>query len=338
MADEAEFSTAGVREAQQFDSYRHTVSSWLGFLPERPGGRTEPFQAWVSSRQNGPLRSLRFDIGGHLVFRAKQQINQVCFDSFAIYREYVESGASYVIDGQETITRPGDVMICDIDTQILGRTAERYRHEIILIPKSLLVPYLPRITGRLLLPLSSRAGVEALAVNFLDTLGHEWDNLPEAAMGDAADTLCRLIGVAGGATAGAQPNAVRQGRLAGIKRHVGQHLTNPKLSPATAAATLRIGLRTLHEAFEPEGVSFAAYVRQQRLERCRAALLAQPTRPVTDIAFALGFNSLPTFYRAFQAAFGLPPGDLRVAHLKSVAARDEGPSCAQRDAAAHCSE
>jgi AraC-like DNA-binding protein len=34
---------------------------------------------------------------------------------------------------------------------------------------------------------------------------------------------------------------------------------------------------------------------------------------VTDIAFAWGFGSLPSFYRAFRAEFGLSPSDLRQA-------------------------
>ncbi len=35
-----------------------------------------------------------------------------------------------------------------------------------------------------------------------------------------------------------------------------------------------------------------------------------PGLAVTDIAFDWGFNNLSSCYRAFQAAFGLPPGDL----------------------------
>jgi AraC-like DNA-binding protein len=34
---------------------------------------------------------------------------------------------------------------------------------------------------------------------------------------------------------------------------------------------------------------------------------------VTDIAFAWGFGSLSGFYRAFQAAFAMSPGELRAA-------------------------
>jgi len=72
-----------------------------------------------------------------------------------------------------------------------------------------------------------------------------------------------------------------------------------------------MSVRTLHLLFEPTGTSFARHVLRSRLEECRAALLASPARAVTDIAFAWGFNNLSSFHRAFQAAFGMAPGDLR---------------------------
>ena len=57
--------------------------------------------------------------------------------------------------------------------------------------------------------------------------------------------------------------------------------------------------------FEPTGTTFGRYVLRRRLEECRAALIANPARSVTDIAFGWGFSSLASFYRAFQAAFGM---------------------------------
>ena len=68
---------------------------------------------------------------------------------------------------------------------------------------------------------------------------------------------------------------------------------------------------TPHLLFEPTGGSFARHVLRRRLEECRTVLLRCPTRPVTDIAFGWGFRNLSTFYRAFKAAFGMTPGDLR---------------------------
>jgi AraC-like DNA-binding protein len=161
--------------------------------------------------------------------------------------------------------------------------------------------------------LSGRSGVAALAAGYLDALTRHWDDIPEAAMNTVADTLARLIGIACGAAAAEQPDAVRAGRLVEAKRHIDRHLADPDLSPASVAAALGIGVRTLHLLFEPTGASFARHMLRRRLEECRTALLSCPTRPVTDIAFGWGFSNLSTFYRAFQAAFGMRPGELRAA-------------------------
>jgi AraC-like DNA-binding protein len=55
---------------------------------------------------------------------------------------------------------------------------------------------------------------------------------------------------------------------------------------------------------------------QRRLVQCRSALTSPNgiARSVADIAFGWGFNSLATFYRAFEREFGLPPTALRPAH------------------------
>ena len=40
-------------------------------------------------------------------------------------------------------------------------------------------------------------------------------------------------------------------------------------------------------------------------------LLHRQERTVADIAYACGFDSLATFYRAFRAAYGMTPLDMR---------------------------
>jgi AraC-like DNA-binding protein len=138
-------------------------------------------------------------------------------------------------------------------------------------------------------------------------------------MSVAADTLCRLIGLAFGAAAGDHPEAVRSGQLAQARRFIDSRLTDPGLSPARTAAALRISERTLYALFELSGTTFAAHVRRRRLEECRAALLANRSRPVMDVALSWGFGSMPSFYRAFQAAYGLSPSELREATVEGFA-------------------
>jgi AraC-like DNA-binding protein len=85
--------------------------------------------------------------------------------------------------------------------------------------------------------------------------------------------------------------------------------------------------------FEPTGISFAQYVVRRRLLQCRAALASPTTtkRSVADIAFGCGFNSLATFYRAFEREFGMPPTALRAASARSSDCPSPAPvaACAQ---------
>ena len=45
--------------------------------------------------------------------------------------------------------------------------------------------------------------------------------------------------------------------------------------------------------------------------RARHLLMTRPAMPVTEIAFACGFDSLATFYRVFKLKFGSTPLEVR---------------------------
>jgi AraC family L-rhamnose operon regulatory protein RhaS len=80
-------------------------------------------------------------------------------------------------------------------------------------------------------------------------------------------------------------------------------------SVAVAAGLSESGLR---RRFHDEiGKSPAEYVTQQRIERAKQ-LLRETSRPITDIAFALGFNSSPYFGAVFKRQTGQTPSQFRV--------------------------
>jgi AraC-like DNA-binding protein len=144
-------------------------------------------------------------------------------------------------------------------------------------------------------------------------------------LGDAVlQNLCGLVALACGASEEGHfsgGHSLRAARLEGAKRYIDQHLAEPGLTPASTAAALGISVRHMHLLFEPTGTSFARYVALRRLLQCRAALTS-PTgtrRSVADIAFGWGFNSLATFYRAFEREFGLPPVAIRAAVVAATA-------------------
>ncbi|HEY4275163.1 MAG TPA: helix-turn-helix transcriptional regulator [Rhizomicrobium sp.] len=90
---------------------------------------------------------------------------------------------------------------------------------------------------------------------------------------------------------------------------IARHLSDYKLNPERIARALCISVRQLHLCFEPTGESLGQYIRRRRLEECRAMLESPMTvqRSVMEIAFACGFSSMPTFYRAFHHAYGAAP-------------------------------
>ena len=106
--------------------------------------------------------------------------------------------------------------------------------------------------------------------------------------------------------------AVAAQRLDKITRHVEANLDNPDLTAHSAARALGMSVRSLHLALASSSHSFGELVLRRRLDLCRA-LLAEWDRAdsIADLAFACGFNSLSSFYRAFREHFGTCPRAVR---------------------------
>lgn len=158
----------------------------------------------------------------------------------------------------------------------------------------------------------------ALVVDYVSGVARHQHRLTDPQRQVVLEGLCRLIAMAAanvepahGDSAGRQ--AVKRARLNRLKRVIHDRLSDPSLSAATLARALNISSRNIHLLFEASGETFAEYVRTERLMLCRMALTspAEDSRSVTDIAFGSGFANLTTFYRAFRAAFGVTPLQMR---------------------------
>ena len=90
-------------------------------------------------------------------------------------------------------------------------------------------------------------------------------------------------------------------------------LSDPDLSIAEIARDESVSQRYLQRLFEQQESNFTKYLRERRLERCRLDLLdpKHAGQSVTDIAFRWGFRDAATFSRAFRAAFGSSPREMR---------------------------
>jgi AraC-like DNA-binding protein len=105
--------------------------------------------------------------------------------------------------------------------------------------------------------------------------------------------------------------ALRTARLSQARRLIARHLQDPDLTPMMVADLLGVSVRHLHMLFESAAKSFSQTVTDERLKQSRRLMREAPDRLIADIATSCGFDSLATYYRVFNAAYGMAPGDFR---------------------------
>ncbi|WP_249998954.1 helix-turn-helix domain-containing protein [Actinoplanes sp. M2I2] len=98
-----------------------------------------------------------------------------------------------------------------------------------------------------------------------------------------------------------------------VQGFVQRHLTDPDLSPDTIASAHSMSVRSLHRLFRTQGVSVAAWIRVQRLERCGRDLAdpALRNRPIYATAARWGFRDAAYFSKVFRSAYHMSPQQYR---------------------------
>ncbi|SED16252.1 transcriptional regulator, AraC family [Beijerinckia sp. 28-YEA-48] len=117
-------------------------------------------------------------------------------------------------------------------------------------------------------------------------------------------------------------------RLRAIMVEIEARLDQQSLSAQEVASQHGVSTRYLQKLFEAEGGTFSEYVLRRRLER--AVLLLQsseaPQRPISSIAFDVGFDDLSYFNRTFRRRFGSSPREIRARHRANLLAQGSGGS------------
>ena len=99
------------------------------------------------------------------------------------------------------------------------------------------------------------------------------------------------------------------------RRFIEEHCTDA-ISLSKVAKAVGINPTHLSEKFKQvTGVKFVDYIARTRFEKARR-LLENVDLRVSEIAFAVGFQSLSQFNRVFKKLSGKSPTAYRVAHLK----------------------
>jgi AraC-like DNA-binding protein len=301
------------------------VRSWCDFFAKHvhsitPSEIPDPdtFRAKASGWVAGGFVLLEIRSGLERVQRTAADVAKDKTAAFFI-RRYRRPAIWRVVPGGtqvDLIHEPGDFCVSSTEWRFDRESKGLAWFEMLVIPQAALAPLLAG--GRLRRPfhVPGASPLGSLLGAAVDAATAQAPHLAEA-LGEAVlRNLCGLVALVCGVSDNdfdQGPDSVRLAQLAAAKRHIDRHLADPSLTPASAAAALRISTRQLHRLFEPSGSTFARYVLRQRLLRCRDTIAGATGtgRSVIDIAFGWGFNSMATFYRAFVSEFGGPPTVLR---------------------------
>ncbi|MFD5600078.1 helix-turn-helix domain-containing protein [Leucobacter sp. NPDC058333] len=227
------------------------------------------------------------------------------------------SGTSILVqDGREVVMRPGDLSVYDTSRPYSLLFGEDFRNLIMMFPKDrvdLPIPFTEQLTAVSLG--HEHAGLSQIMTAFLSQFPAQLTSLDSRVRAKLAHTSLDLLSTLFSSILDADPGLrdPHQLLLQKITAYVDTNLGNPDLSPNSIAAAHYISTRHLHSLFRQADTTVSTWIRERRLERCRADLMdpVLQDRTVSTIAARWGFTDAAHFSRVFKAAFGVSPSELR---------------------------
>jgi AraC-like DNA-binding protein len=213
-------------------------------------------------------------------------------------------------DGRRFDLAPGDCLAYDVSCPHSIVSPSLTRHEVVIVPKELLMERGFHSAKLPACKLSARTGTGRIAHDFMHAAFGEAALLsPQTALG-VADTLIDLLLLP---LREASTSFDRGGPLALYVRaqaFINEHLRDPDLSIDQISAELGCTKRYLHMLFSERGMTVSDYIWQARLQHCRQELEAHGGKTITDVAFSWGFSSSSHFSRVFRKYFGIVPSSI----------------------------
>ncbi|UIX32188.1 hypothetical protein [Streptomyces sp. GQFP] len=192
----------------------------------------------------------------------------------ALYPRY---HLALVLSGELDLDQAGRTAWAEPGGMVLLDTARPFRMRLAAPYNAVVTAHLPQTLSPTLSAGSSGGALAALAAEFLAGLAQDatpYRPSDELRLGMVVTDLVRtLLGddhrAAAEGTAGTAATPVL---LCRIQEYVLDHLGDPRLAPDRIAAAHHISTRYLHRLFERLELTVTAWIKAQRLERCRRDL------------------------------------------------------------------
>jgi AraC-like DNA-binding protein len=308
-------STDGVAPGEREAFWRQALSET--FVPMTVGAATgERFAGCIRSDWIGRLMVAEVAATAQDVQRTRREISRTDAEYLQIGMVY-RGAARVVQDGREAVLGAGDFAVFETTRPFRWTFDGDWDVGAFTLPRGSVG--LSEAESRLLTArrLDGQAGITGVVSRFLRDLASNADHLSgaqsERVLADLTDLVVTLLGDWANGSEVVR-SSLQRALIFRIKDYIDRRLADPTLGPAEIAAAVNISTRYLHMLFAGEHRSVSQYVRGLRLERCRRDLLDPrlADQSISTIAFRWGFGDLSGFNRAFRAAFGATPREVRV--------------------------
>src|SRR3981081_3800780 len=304
-------STAGLTARGQIQCWTDALTDLCGHFDVDPM-ESPSFEGRVNYTSVSRLKLCQIEASQH-------RIAQTVSRAKASQHPYVKilfqtHGISYFEqDGRRIEVMPGDCLAYDVSCPHTIISPGLTRHEVVIVPKELLLERGFRLSKMSACKLSARTGTGRIAHDFVHATFDEAAKLsPNNATG-VADSLIDLLLLP---LREADAKFERGGPEATYIRaqfFIREHLRDPELSIDQISAALGCSKRYLHMLFSDRGMTVSDYMWRTRLQHCRQELEAHAGKTITDVAFSWGFSSSSHFSRVFRKHFGFVPSAIHKA-------------------------
>jgi AraC family transcriptional regulator, positive regulator of tynA and feaB len=286
-----------------FDYWHETVSQAYTALSPEPVD-SAPFHGQIELFElsgDASISSIR--AGAQIVRRTQQDIRLRTCE--AVFVNFQRTGQSAISQrGIEAKIDAGSLVLLDATEPFAMRFDREFEQVCLHLPKTVLEESGIRVSDFVGRAITRQSGFSAPLFSAIDGLT---GGMP------AQDVLPGLMQMLSFGLTNARRNTVADQHLAMVQSYIRQRLSDAGLSPGATASHFRISTRHLHKLFARDGMTFGKFLLDARLLACEKRILASRDEPISDIAFAHGFQSQSHFSRAFRQKFGRSPNQLRKA-------------------------
>ncbi|MGE5721278.1 MAG: helix-turn-helix domain-containing protein [Sphingomonadales bacterium] len=298
------FSSRTFPASCRVDMANRTLKDWYGARMVWESDRSDEFQVGMSLTNFGStLFSVHRSTGGRIINRASPEGG----DTHCIIHAALSGSQDLEVDGKNVHLDEGEFTFTSVAKSMIRAPGENVVAGSLHIPTDIVRRYVvapESLMGRVF-PGHGLAGhASSMMRLMLEMEGtRELSEVGGRLSLHVLDLFC-LFGEA------QEANADRgscDDKLRLIQRFVLANIHCPELSVKVIGEHFGVTSRYVHMLFARDSDTPSAFIRRQRLERCKAELedVTMRSRSISDVAFGWGFNDLSHFCRTFRENCGV---------------------------------